>query len=78
MMIAGAKYSVKVLRRGPQAFRLTLGASSVDVVARKLNDGGLLVQVGFSGRVQRYTSFSGLKALSSSTTAACSSRWGHG
>jgi hypothetical protein len=35
---------VKVLRRGPQSFRVFLGASHVDVVARKLNDGGLLVQ----------------------------------
>ena len=42
---AGAKYSVKAVRRGPQALRLHLGATSVDVVVRKLNDGGLLVQV---------------------------------
>ncbi|KAK9805253.1 hypothetical protein WJX72_008860 [[Myrmecia] bisecta] len=44
-VIEGSKYSVKVSRRGPQAFRLSLGPSQVDVVARKLNDGGLLVQV---------------------------------
>ena len=32
-------------RRGPQSFRLHLGASHVDVEARHLNDGGLLIQV---------------------------------
>lgn len=42
---AGSKYTVKVSRRGPQSFRLFLGNSHVDVVARKLSDGGLLVQV---------------------------------
>ena len=42
---AGMKYTVKVSRRGPQSFRVFLGNSHVDVVARKLNDGGLLVQV---------------------------------
>lgn len=35
---------MKVSRRGPQSFRVFLGSSHVDVVARKLNDGGLLVQ----------------------------------
>ena len=44
--LAGLKYTVKVSRRGPQSFRVFLGASHVDVVARKLNDGGLLVQAG--------------------------------
>ena len=39
------KYTVKVSRRGPQSFRVFLGNSHVDVVARKLSDGGLLVQV---------------------------------
>jgi len=33
------------VRLGPQSFRLHLGATHVDVVVRKLNDGGLLVQV---------------------------------
>ena len=42
---AGMKYTVKVSRRGPQSFRVFLGNSHVDVVARKLSDGGLLVQV---------------------------------
>ena len=42
---AGTKYAVKVTRQGPQAFRLFLGNNYVDVVARYLNDGGLLVQV---------------------------------
>jgi len=45
MVPAGNKYTVKVSRRGPQMFRVFLGSSHVDVVARKLNDGGLLVQV---------------------------------
>ena len=40
------KYEVDVARRAPQAFRIQLGGTHVDVVARKLNDGGLLVQVG--------------------------------
>ena len=39
------KYTVRVSRRGPQSFRVLLGASHVDVVARKLNDGGLIIQV---------------------------------
>lgn len=41
------KYSFGVSRRGPQSYRLSLGKNFVDVVARKLNDGGLLVQVCF-------------------------------
>ncbi len=42
---AGMKYQVTVSRRGPQTYRVSLGQNYVDVVARKLNDGGLLVQV---------------------------------
>jgi len=42
---AGMKYTVRVSRRGPQSFRVLLGPSHVDVVARKLNDGGLIIQV---------------------------------
>ncbi|KAK9799384.1 hypothetical protein WJX73_008409 [Symbiochloris irregularis] len=45
LVMDGFKYIVKVTRQGPQAFRLFLGPSQVDVVARTLNDGGLLVQV---------------------------------
>ena len=41
----GMKYTVRVSRRGPQSFRVLLGPSHVDVVARKLNDGGLIIQV---------------------------------
>lgn len=41
----GVKYSVKAVRQGPQTLRLHLGSTHVDVVVRKLNDGGLLVQV---------------------------------
>lgn len=39
---------MKAVRQGPQTLRLHLGATHVDVVVRKLNDGGLLVQVGGS------------------------------
>lgn len=42
---AGAKYTVKVVRSGAQTLRLHLNGTSVDVVARKLNDGGLLIQL---------------------------------
>jgi len=48
----GVKYSVKAVRQGPQSLRLHLGSTHVDVVVRKLNDGGLLVQVrALGGRV---------------------------
>ena len=47
---AGVKYAVKAVRQGPQSMRLHLGGTHVDVVVRKLNDGGLLVQVGQGGR----------------------------
>lgn len=42
---AGIKYTVNVTRSGPNAFSLDLGGKAVDTVARKLNDGGLLIQV---------------------------------
>ena len=42
---AGVKYSVDVSRVGQQQFRLKLGSNTVDVVGRRLNDGGLLIQV---------------------------------
>lgn len=41
----GIKYTVDVSRQGPQQFRLKLGTNLVDVVGRRLNDGGLLIQV---------------------------------
>jgi len=53
-VLDGMKYSPAVIRRGPQAFRVSLGGgsgagstppSAVDVVARRLNDGGLHIQV---------------------------------
>ena len=44
---AGTKYTVDVTRSGPNAFCLQLGGKAVDIVARKLNDGGLLIQVRF-------------------------------
>lgn len=42
---AGTKYEVAVTRTAPQNFRLQLGSTHVDVVGRKLNDGGILIQV---------------------------------
>ena len=36
---------MNVTRSGPNAFSLSLGGQTVDTVARKLNDGGLLIQV---------------------------------
>ena len=42
---AGVKYDVKVTRTASQAFRLHMGNNFVDIVGRKLNDGGLLIQV---------------------------------
>ena len=44
-MSAGVKYDVKVTRTAHQAFRLHMGSNYVDIVGRKLNDGGLLIQV---------------------------------
>ena len=41
----GIKYTVDVTRSAPNAFCLQLGGNGVDIVARKLNDGGLLIQV---------------------------------
>lgn len=45
-MIDSMKYSVKVVRRGPILFNVSLNKSNVDVLARKLGDGGFLLQVG--------------------------------
>jgi hypothetical protein len=50
MVIDDFKYSVKVIRRAPFIFNVQLNKSNVDVVARKLGDGGFLLQV--SKRVQ--------------------------
>ncbi len=47
------KYTVRVSRRGPQSFRVLLGPSHVDVVARKLNDGGLIIQARTPARPPR-------------------------
>jgi acetyl-CoA carboxylase/biotin carboxylase 1 len=45
LVIEGVKYPVKVVRRSPATFCVTLNDSTVDVVARKLGDGGYLMQV---------------------------------
>ncbi|KFM26391.1 Acetyl-CoA carboxylase [Auxenochlorella protothecoides] len=44
-VVDGVKYAVDVRRRGPQAYRLTLGGVGVDATARTLKDGGLLLQL---------------------------------
>jgi acetyl-CoA carboxylase/biotin carboxylase 1 len=49
LVIEGIKYHVKVLRRGPNTFNVALNKSNVDVVGRKLGDGGFLLQVGPRG-----------------------------
>ncbi|KDD75680.1 L chain of carbamoyl-phosphate synthase, partial [Helicosporidium sp. ATCC 50920] len=44
-VVDGVKYSVRVVRRAPQSFKLHLGGTTVDAVARVLHDGGVLLQV---------------------------------
>jgi hypothetical protein len=58
MVIDDYKYSVKVIRRAPFIFNVQLNKSNVDVVARKLGDGGFLLQVNklscsLAGKLQR-------------------------
>jgi hypothetical protein len=48
LVIDSIKYSVKVVRRGPILFNVSLNNSNVDVLARKLGDGGFLLQVGLA------------------------------
>lgn len=50
LVIDSMKYSVKVVRRGPILFNVSLNNSNVDVLARKLGDGGFLLQVGSMAR----------------------------
>lgn len=45
LVINDIKYHVKVNRRGPILFNVSLNDSNVDVLARKLGDGGFLLQV---------------------------------
>lgn len=45
LVIDSIKYHVKVVRRGPILFNVSLNNSNVDVLARKLGDGGFLLQV---------------------------------
>jgi hypothetical protein len=45
LVIDDTKYHVKVIRRGPTTFNVNVNNSYVDVVARKLGDGGFLLQV---------------------------------
>ena len=44
-VVDGTKYEVSVVRTGPQTLSLTLNDSTIDIVARKLPDGGLLIQL---------------------------------
>jgi acetyl-CoA carboxylase/biotin carboxylase 1 len=50
-VVDGTKYTVRVVRTGQQTATLHLGNSTVDVVSRKLNDGGLLIQLDGSSYV---------------------------
>lgn len=45
LMLDGDKYAVHASRTAPDQLRVSLNGSHVDVVARKLSDGGLLFQV---------------------------------
>lgn len=45
LVIDDIKYHVKVIRRGPFTFNVSVNDSNVDVWARKLGDGGFLLQV---------------------------------
>lgn len=44
-VVDGVKYNIDVARTGPQTLSLTLNGSTIDIVARKLPDGGLLIQM---------------------------------
>ncbi|KAL4525084.1 hypothetical protein Ndes2526A_g07171 [Nannochloris sp. 'desiccata'] len=50
-VVDSTKYTVRVVRTGQQTATLHLGNSTVDVVSRKLNDGGLLIQLDGSSYV---------------------------
>ena len=45
MVIEGVKYDAQVVKIGPQQYKVSLNGSSVNVVARALRDGGLLMQL---------------------------------
>lgn len=45
LVIDDIKYHVKVIRRAPHIFNVSVNSSDVDVWARKLGDGGFLLQV---------------------------------
>lgn len=59
LVLDGVKYRVRVTRNGPTTFAVELNDSRVDVVARKLGDGGYLMQVrcaagGWLGRLRGF------------------------
>ncbi len=51
LVIDDIKYHVKVIRRAPFIFNVSVNDSNVDVWARKLGDGGFLLQVRAGARV---------------------------
>ena len=68
------KFSVEVSRTGPQNLSLHLNGSKVDIVARELNDGGLLIQLdGASHVVHAEEEPSGTRLLIGTSTCMLSS-----
>ena len=72
-VVDGVKYRVRVSRTSHHGLRLILGGSSVDVLARRLNDGGLLVQVDGAAHVVHWEEEAlGTRLLIDTTTALLS------
>ena len=68
------KFTVEVQRTGPQNLSLKLNGTSVDIVVRELNDGGLLIQLdGTSHVVHSEEEPSGTRLLIGSSTCMLSS-----
>jgi len=68
------KFSVEVSRTGPQHLSMKLNGTSIDVVARELNDGGLLIQLdGASHVVHAEEEPSGTRLLIGTSTCLLSS-----
>lgn len=67
------KFSVEVSRTGPQSLSMRLNGSTLDVVARELNDGGLLIQLdGVSHVVHAEEEPSGTRLLIGTSTCLLS------
>ena len=68
------KFAVDVSRTGPQHLSMKLNGTSIDVVARELNDGGLLIQLdGASHVVHAEEEPSGTRLLIGTSTCLLSS-----